>query len=124
MNTGERKKKTRERIYMNILFYGSVIRGLHLRLSVPARKAIFSRTANVFCGSAGCGSARDALNVVATWRGCGSNIASSYHIPYSLCPRTSVHPAFVLSQSFKTLTNFIGKSSSIYGTKLVSLDSF
>ena len=36
-------------------FYGSVIRGLHLRPFVPARKAVFSQTANVFCGSAGCG---------------------------------------------------------------------
>ena len=41
MNTGERKKKPRERIYANILFYGFIMRGLHLRPSAPARKAFF-----------------------------------------------------------------------------------
>ena len=55
MNTGERKKKTRERIYVNILFNRSIMRGLHLQPSAPAHKAVFLRTANAFCGLAGCG---------------------------------------------------------------------
>ena len=43
---------------------------------------------------------------------------------YSLRPRISVLLAFVLGQSFKTLTNFIEKSISIYDTNLISLDLF
>ena len=61
MNTGERKKKTRERIYAHILFYGSVMRGLHLRPSVPARKAFFHELQACFVGRRDAGSARDAL---------------------------------------------------------------
>jgi hypothetical protein len=46
----------RKRAYSaNIPFYGSVMRGLQLRPSAPARKCVFPRTANTFCGPAGCG---------------------------------------------------------------------
>lgn len=64
MNTGERKKKTRERIYANILFYGFVMRGLHLRPSAPARKAVFLELQTRFAGRRDAGSARDALTYV------------------------------------------------------------